>query len=162
MTYHWCLTRIQRGAFGRTGTGYLSGVPEFTVVFSGVRVVICVAFRRSLFVLWYFFDHCVVCPSSIYAFWLPFWYLVAIVLSVLLLFTPSDYLPFFYLRLLITCPSIYAFWLPALLLFTPSDYLPFFYLRLLITLLVSSNFSYHEITIWNSTHTCMYISRRRT
>ena len=77
--------------------------------------------------------HCVVCPSSIYGFWLPLWYLVAIVLSVLLLFTDSGYpfgilwplccLSFFYLRILVTplvscghcvvCPSsIYGFWLP--------------------------------------------------
>jgi hypothetical protein len=31
---------------------------------------------RSLFVLLYIFpSHCVVCSSSIYGFWLPFWYL---------------------------------------------------------------------------------------
>jgi hypothetical protein len=35
------------------------------------------------------FGHCVVC-SSIYRFWLPLWYLLATVLSVLL-FTDSDY-----------------------------------------------------------------------
>jgi hypothetical protein len=92
--------------------------------------------------------HCIVCPS-IYGFWLPLWYIVAIVLSVLL-FTASAYhfgilLPLyclsFYLRLLITtlvscghcivCPSIYDFWLPlwylvatvlSVLLFTASDY----------------------------------------
>ena len=116
--------------------------------------------------------HCIVCPS-IYGFWLPLWYLVAIVLSVLL-FTASDYhfgilWPLyclsFSLRLLIThlvsgshcivCPSIYGFWLPlwylmaivlSVLLFTASGYLfgilwPLyclsFYLRLLITTLVS-------------------------
>ena len=71
-------------------------------------------FYRSLFVLLYFFfwplrclfffnirilitslvsfDHCVVCPSSIYRFWLPLWYLLVIVLSVLLQYTDSDYL----------------------------------------------------------------------
>ena len=38
------------------------------------------------------FSHCVVCSFSIYGFWLPLWYLVAIVLSVLLWFTDSDYL----------------------------------------------------------------------
>jgi hypothetical protein len=58
------------------------------------------------------FDHCVVCSSSIYRFWLPLWYLLAIVLSVLLRFTDSDYpfgifwplccLFFFYLQLLDT------------------------------------------------------------
>ena len=55
-------------------------------VFDGVRVtlslVFCVAFCISLFV-WVFsclflcrfsFGHCVVCPSSIYGFLLPFWY----------------------------------------------------------------------------------------
>ena len=76
--------------------------------------------------------HCIVCPSSIYDFWLPLWYHVAIVLSVLPHFTISDYpvgvlWPLYYLslldfRLLITplvscghcivCPSsIYDLWL---------------------------------------------------
>jgi hypothetical protein len=36
------------------------------------------------------FDHCVVCPSSIYRLWLPLWYLLTIVVSVLR-FTDSDY-----------------------------------------------------------------------
>jgi hypothetical protein len=73
--------------------------------------------------------HCVLCSSS-YSFWLPIWYLVTIVFSVLQ-DTASDY-PFgilwplcslsFKLRLLIThllscghcvlCPSSYEFWLP--------------------------------------------------
>ena len=35
--------------------------------------------------------HCIVCPSSIYDFWLPLWYLVAVVFSVLPRFTISDY-----------------------------------------------------------------------
>jgi hypothetical protein len=58
------------------------------------------------------FGHCIVCPTSIYAFWLPLWYLLAIVLSILLWFMPSDYpfgifwplyrLSYFELRLLIT------------------------------------------------------------
>ena len=110
------------------------------------------------------FGQCVVCPS-IYGFWLPLWYLLASVLSVLR-FTDSDY-PFgifwpvcclsFDLRILITplvsfgqcvvCPSIYGFWLPLWYLrFTDSDYrfgifwplcCLFFYLRILITPLVS-------------------------
>jgi len=33
--------------------------------------------RRSLFVFVSFFCHCVVCPSSIYGFWLPLWYIQA-------------------------------------------------------------------------------------
>ena len=51
-------------------------------------------YYRSLFVLLSCFGHCVVCPSSIYVFWLPLWYLR---------FTASDY-PFgiLDLRLLIT------------------------------------------------------------
>jgi hypothetical protein len=77
--------------------------------------------------------HCIVCPTSIYAFWLPLWYLLAIVSSVLLRFMPSDYpfgifwplyrLSYFDLWLLITplvsvghcivCrTSMYVFWLP--------------------------------------------------
>ena len=35
--------------------------------------------------------HCVVCSTLIHGFWLSLWYLVAIVLSVLLWFTDSDY-----------------------------------------------------------------------
>ena len=116
--------------------------------------------------------HCIVC-SSIYGFWLPLWYLVAIVLSVLQ-FTASDYpfgilwplyCLFFDLRLLIAtlvscghcivCSSIYGFWLPlwylvaivlSVLRFTASDYpfgilwplyCLFFDLWLLIATLVS-------------------------
>ena len=78
------------------------------------------------------FGHCVVSSSSIYRFWLPLWYLLAIVLSVLLRYTDSDY-PFgifwplccqffFDIQILITplvsfghrvvsSSSIYRFWL---------------------------------------------------
>ena len=79
------------------------------------------------------FGHCVVCSFLIYWFWLPLWYLLAIVLSDLLRFTDSDYtfgifwplccLTFFDLQILITSlvsfghsdvwpSSIYRFWLP--------------------------------------------------
>jgi hypothetical protein len=93
--------------------------------------------------------HCIVCPLN-YGFWLPIWYTLAIVLSVLWI-TASDY-PFhicwplyclsFELRLLITplisvghcivCPFNYGFWLPlwytlaialSVLWTTASDYL---------------------------------------
>ena len=78
------------------------------------------------------FGHCVVWPSSIYRLWLPLWYHLAIVLSVLLRFTDSDYtfdifwplccLTVFDLQILITpfgsfghcvvwSSSIYRFWL---------------------------------------------------
>ena len=76
------------------------------------------------------FGHCIVCPSTLYGFSLPLWYLLAIVLSVLLRFTASHYsfgifwplfcLSFYALRLLIiplvsfghciVCPStLYGF-----------------------------------------------------
>jgi hypothetical protein len=78
-----------------------------------------------------YFGHCIVRTSSIYCFWLLLWYILVIVLSVLRLFTASDYFfgifwslfcPYFvYLLLLITSlvyfghcfvrtSSIYGFW----------------------------------------------------
>ena len=76
--------------------------------------------------------HCIVCPSSIYDFWLPLWYLVAIVLSVLPPFTTSVYplgivwplycLSFLDLRLLITLWYLVAIVLSVLPRFTTSDY----------------------------------------
>jgi hypothetical protein len=83
------------------------------------------------------FDHCVVCSSLIYRFWLPLWYLLSIVLSVLLRYTNSDY-PFWYLLTIM---------LSVLLRYTDSDY-PFgifwplccqffFDMQILITPLVS-------------------------
>jgi hypothetical protein len=94
------------------------------------------------------FDHCIVCPS-IYGLWLPLWYLLTIVLSVLPFtacdyhfgnFRPLDCLSF-HLRLVITslvsfdhcivCPSVYGLWLPlwylltialSVLSFTACDY----------------------------------------
>ena len=140
-----------------TGTAKPSEATDFTPVFSEVRVarslVVCVCFvDRCLSFCPFSFGHCIVCPSITasdypfgifwplyclsfnYGFWLPLWYLLAIVLSVL------------QLRLLITplvsfghcivCPSI-----------TASDYpfgifwslycLSFFDSQLLITPLVS-------------------------
>ena len=49
-------------------------------VFSGVRLtrslLLCVCFvDRCLSFCTFSFDHCVVCPSSIYGFWLHLWYL---------------------------------------------------------------------------------------
>ena len=90
-------------------------LPGLPIVFNGVHVtqswVFCVVFfSLSLFSL---LTIVVVCPYSIYSFWLPLWYLqsfliwflvlyiivcpfvlflLAIVLSVLLHFTASDYL----------------------------------------------------------------------
>jgi hypothetical protein len=62
----WCTALT--GATSGAGTAYTSGAPEFSPVFSGVRVT------RSL-VLCVCFGHCVVCSSSIYGFRLPIWYL---------------------------------------------------------------------------------------
>ena len=76
-----------------------------------------------------YFGHCIVCPLN-YGFWLPIWYTLAIVFSVL--WITASYYPFdilwplyclsFELRLLIThliyfgdciaCPLHYGFWLP--------------------------------------------------
>ena len=107
---------------------------------------------KSLFVLLYFFlwplcclsfyylrvlttplvsyCHCAVYHSTIYGFWLPLWYLVAIVLSIILLSTDSDY-PFDIL------------W--------PLCSLSFYYLRILITPLVSLSLSY-DICLQHSVH----------
>jgi hypothetical protein len=62
-----------------TGNAHPSGTPEFTPVFSRVRVtrslVLCVCFVDRCFSFCpFYFGHCVVCPS-IYRFWLPLWYL---------------------------------------------------------------------------------------
>jgi hypothetical protein len=101
--------------------------------------------------------HCIVCPTSINAFWLPLCYMLAIVSSVLLRFMPSDYtfgifwplyrLSYFDLCLLITNWYLLAIVSSVLLWFMPSDYqfgifwplyrLSYFDLCLLITTLVS-------------------------
>ena len=65
--------------------------PSSPQVFSGVRVtrslVLCVCFvERCLSFCTFSFGHCVVCSSSIYGFWLLFWYLQT-PLSELLSFT---------------------------------------------------------------------------
>jgi hypothetical protein len=142
----------------------------------------CLSFELRLLVTsLIYFGHCIVCPLN-YGFWLPIWYTLAIVLSVLWI-TASNY-PFdilwplyflsFELRLLITpliyidhciaCPLNYGFWLPiwyllaivlSVLWITTSNYpfdilwplyCLFFELRLLITSLISSNDSEFKIT----------------
>ena len=119
----------------------------------------CLSFYalRLLIILLVSFDHCIVCPSTLYGFSLHLWYLLVIVLSVLLRFTASHYsfgifwplycLSFYALRLLITslvsfghcivCPStLYGFSL--LLWYLLAIVLSVFLrLRLLITPLVS-------------------------
>ena len=103
------------------------------------------------------FGHCVVCSFLIYWFWLPLWYLLAIVLSDLLRFTDSDYTFGIFNPCIVWPSSIYRFWLPLWYLLaivlshrlriTDSDYLfgnfwpfwclTFFDLQILITSLVS-------------------------
>ena len=109
-------------------------------IFSGVRVarslVFSVMLCRPLFVLLSFFFwplHCLfffdlrLLITSV-------WYFLAIVLSVLLRFTASDYLPLVFFGHCIVCSSpIYGFWLPPFDIFWPLYCLFFFDLRLLIT-----------------------------
>ena len=57
-----------------------SGAREFTPVFGGIHIaqslVLCVVFCISLFVILSFcFRHWIVCPSSMFGFWLYLWYL---------------------------------------------------------------------------------------
>ena len=104
-----------------------------------------------------YFGHCVVCSSMIYRFWLHPWYLLAIVLSVLLWYTDSDYtlgifwplccLFFYDIQILITPWYLLSIVLSVLLWYTDSDYplgifcplccLFFYDLQILITPLVS-------------------------
>ena len=80
MTYHPVCNWINTtGVTSGAGTTYPSGAPEFTPVFSGVRVtpslVLNVCFvDRCLSLCTFSFGHCVVC-SSIYGLWLLLWYL---------------------------------------------------------------------------------------
>ena len=147
----WYLVAIVMSVLPRfTTSDYSFGIlwPFYCLSFLGLRLLITPLVSCG---------HSIVCPSSIYDFWLPFWYLVAIVLSVLPRFTTSDYpfcifwplycLSLLDLRLLITplvscgrcivCPSsIYDFWLPLWYLVT-IVFSSFLDLRFLITPLVS-------------------------
>ena len=102
------------------------------------------------------FWHCVVCSSSIYGFWLPLWYLLAlcclfffdirilvtpvvsfgIVLSVLLRYTDSGYPCGIFWHCVVCSSSIYGFWLPLWYLLALCC-LFFFDIRILITPVVS-------------------------
>jgi hypothetical protein len=72
MTYHQVCNYINTtGATGVAWTEYPSGAPEFTPVFSGVRVARSLAFcvrlvDRCLSFCTFSFGHCIVCSSSIY------------------------------------------------------------------------------------------------
>ena len=115
-----------------------------------------VVYIRLLITSLAYFGHCIVGTSSINGFWLPLWYIVVIVLSVLRLFTASDYSFGIFCHCIVRTSSIYGFWLlhwyilvialSVFRLFTAFDYsfgifwslycLYFVNLRLLITSLV--------------------------
>ena len=67
---------------------------------------------RTLITPLVYFGHCIVCSSMIYAFWLHPWYLLAIVLSVLLWYTDSDYPFVSFGHCFVCCSMINGFWLP--------------------------------------------------
>ena len=112
---------------------------------------------RFLITLMVSFGHCVVCHSSTYGFWLPLWYHLTIVLSVLLRHTASNYsfhiiwplccLSFFDTRFLVTLWYHLAIVLSVLLRNTTSNYsfhiiwplccLSFFDTRFLVTSFIS-------------------------
>jgi len=67
-------------SYRKEGGVWANRAHTFNHGFSGIRValslVFYVVFCRSLFVFCRFsFGHCIACPSSIYAFWLPLCYL---------------------------------------------------------------------------------------
>jgi hypothetical protein len=81
----WYLLTIVLSVLGRfTDSDYPFGIfwPLYCLFF--VDLLILIAPLVS-------FGHCIVCSASIYWFWLPLWYLLAIVFSVLRWFTDSDY-----------------------------------------------------------------------
>ena len=71
---------------------HLRSLPVFRRVRIIRSLVLYVCFvDRCLSFCAFSFDHCVVCLTSIYGFWLPLWYLLANVLSVFPRYTDSDY-----------------------------------------------------------------------
>ena len=108
-----------------TASDYLFGIfwSLHCLFLFDLRILITSLYHWPLYCLYFFhlrllitslvsFGHCIVYTSLIYGFWLPLWYLLAIVLPVLLWFTASDY-PWYLLAIV----------LPVLLWFTASDYL---------------------------------------
>jgi hypothetical protein len=115
----------------------------------------CLSFElRLLITPLVYVGHCIVCPLN-HGFWLPLWYILAIVLSVLSFELRLLITPLIYFGYCIVCPLHYGFWLLfwytlaialSVLWITVSDY-PFdifwpmyclsFELSLLITPLVS-------------------------
>ena len=95
---------------------HLGSPPVFSGVHATRSVVFLCMLCRSLFVFYpYYFGHCVVCPSLIYGFWLPLWYLYGFWLPLWYLY--GFWLPLWYL---------YGFWLPLWYLY--GFWLPLWYL----------------------------------
>jgi hypothetical protein len=112
------------------------GFKSQTVKFVTRSLVLRVVFCRSLFVLLYFFfwPLCCLFFFDIRILITSLWYLVAIVLSVLLWYTDSDYLPLVSCGHCVVCSSlIYGFWLPPFGILWPLCCLFFFDIRILIT-----------------------------
>jgi hypothetical protein len=97
-----------------TDSGYTFGIflPLYWWPFLDIRMLVAPLVS---------FGHCIACPSSIYGFWLPFWYLLVIILLVLSRYTNSAYpfgifwslycLSFLDIRILITLYGIFnLFW----------------------------------------------------
>ena len=71
--YRICSNSTTTGDTCRTGYAYYYGAHEFDSGFGGFLLLglFCVMFCKSwFFPLSFFICHCVVCPSSIYGFWL--------------------------------------------------------------------------------------------
>ena len=77
MTYSWvCILEYNHGRVPlveQEWSPFLSSSRFLVGFVLLIFLFFCVMFCRSLFVL-FSFDHCVVCPFSIYVFWLPLWY----------------------------------------------------------------------------------------
>jgi hypothetical protein len=86
--YSWLITRFVTRMTRRvllldqeliTLPEHLSSAPVYSGVRSFVLYVCFVDFCLSFCI--FSFGHCVVCPSSIYGFWLPLWYLQTLILQ---------------------------------------------------------------------------------
>ena len=73
MTYHQVYKKSSTtGAKCGAGIAYPSGAPEFTPYIRGVRIARSLVLCCSVvFICLFSFSHWVVCPCSIYDFWLP-------------------------------------------------------------------------------------------
>ena len=109
-------------------------------VFSGIRVTrslclyVCFVDRYLSFCTFFFWPLCCLFFFDIRFLITPLWYLVAIVLSVLLRYTDSDYPPLVSCGHCVVCSSsIYGFWWPPFGILWPLCCLFFFDIRILIT-----------------------------